>query len=58
VPETEGMQMFTALQRQNVPSRFLHFPDEGHWIGRPQNQLVWWNTVLDWMGRYLGRPSS
>lgn len=58
VPETEGMQMYTALQRQNVPSRFLYFPDEGHWIGRPQNQIVWWNTVLDWMGRYLGRPAS
>jgi len=57
VPETEGMQMFTALQRQNVPSRFLHFPDEGHWISRPQNQIVWWETVLDWIGRYSGRPS-
>ena len=55
VPETEGMQTFTALQRQGVPSRFLYFPDEGHWIGRPQNQIVWWNTVLDWLGRYL-RP--
>ena len=58
VPETEGMQLFTALQRQGVPSRLLYFPDEGHWIGRPQNQLVWWNTVHEWLGRYLGRPSS
>jgi dipeptidyl aminopeptidase/acylaminoacyl peptidase len=56
VPETEGMQMFTALQRQGVPSRFLHFPDEGHWIGKPQNQVVWWNTTLDWLGRYLSAP--
>ena len=53
VPETEGMQTFTALQRQGVPSRFLYFPDEGHWIGRPQNQIVWWNTVHEWLGRYL-----
>ena len=58
VPETEGMQMFTALQRQGVPSRFLYFPDEGHWIGKPQNQLVWWNTVQEWLGRYLQRPAS
>lgn len=58
VPEAEGMQMFTALQRQNVPSRLLYFPDEGHWIGRPQNQLVWWNTVQEWLARYLGRPAS
>jgi dipeptidyl aminopeptidase/acylaminoacyl peptidase len=58
VPETEGMQLFTALQRQGVPSRFLYFPDEGHWILRPQNQLVWWNTVQEWLARYLGRPAS
>ena len=53
VPETEGMQTFTALQRQGVPSRFLYFPDEGHWVGKPQNQIVWWNTVQEWLGRYL-----
>ncbi len=58
VPETEGMQMFTTLQRQNVPSRFLYFPDEGHWIGKPQNQVVWWTNVHEWLARYLMRPSS
>jgi dipeptidyl aminopeptidase/acylaminoacyl peptidase len=58
VPDTEGLQMFTALQRQNVPSRLLYFPDEGHWVLKPQNQLVWWNTVQDWLARYLGRPAS
>jgi dipeptidyl aminopeptidase/acylaminoacyl peptidase len=58
VPETEGFQMFTALQRQGVPSRLLHFPDEGHWIGRPQNQIVWWNTIHEWLARYLGRQAS
>jgi dipeptidyl aminopeptidase/acylaminoacyl peptidase len=58
VPETEGMQLFTTLQRQGVPSRFLSFPDEGHWIGKPQNQLVWWTNVHEWLARYLMRPSS
>ncbi len=58
VLDTEGMQMFTALQRQNVPSRFLYFPDEGHWINRPANQQVWWNAVHEWLDRYLGRPST
>jgi dipeptidyl aminopeptidase/acylaminoacyl peptidase len=58
VPESEGMQMFTALQRQGVPSRFLYFPDEGHWIGKPQNQIVWWNAVQEWLARYLNRPTS
>jgi dipeptidyl aminopeptidase/acylaminoacyl peptidase len=58
VPDTEGFQMFTALQRQNVPSRLLFFPDEGHWVLKPQNQIVWWNSVQDWLARYLGRPAS
>ena len=53
VPDTEGMQTFTALQRQGVPSRFLYFPDEGHWVGKPQNQIVWWDEVQGWLGRYL-----
>jgi dipeptidyl aminopeptidase/acylaminoacyl peptidase len=53
IPDSEGMQTFTALQRQGVPSRFLWFPDEGHWVGRPQNQILWWNTVQEWLGRYL-----
>jgi dipeptidyl aminopeptidase/acylaminoacyl peptidase len=47
--------MFTALQRQGVPSRLLYFPDEGHWVLKLQNQRVWWSTVLDWIGRYIGR---
>jgi dipeptidyl aminopeptidase/acylaminoacyl peptidase len=58
IPESEGIQMFTALQRQNVPSRLLYFPDEGHWVLKPQNQIVWWNAVQDWLARYLGRPAS
>jgi dipeptidyl aminopeptidase/acylaminoacyl peptidase len=57
VPETEGMQAFTALQRQKVPSRFLYFPDEGHWVLKPQNQVVWWTTVHEWLARYL-KPGS
>jgi dipeptidyl aminopeptidase/acylaminoacyl peptidase len=53
VIETEGMQAFTALQRQGVPSRLLYFPDEGHWVLRLQNQVVWWTTVHEWLARYL-----
>jgi len=58
VVDTQGMGMFTALQRQGVPSRFLFFPDEGHWVGKPQNQIVWWNAVQQWFEQYLGRPTS
>jgi dipeptidyl aminopeptidase/acylaminoacyl peptidase len=53
VPYTEGLSLFTALQRQGVPSRLIDFPDEGHWIGKPQNQRLWWNEALGWFRRYL-----
>jgi dipeptidyl aminopeptidase/acylaminoacyl peptidase len=53
VPVGEGFQMFTALQRRGVPSRLLYFPDEGHWIMKPANSQLWYNTVLDWLNRYL-----
>ena len=57
VPYTEGLSLFTALQRRGVPSRLLVFPDEGHWILKPQNQRLWWSEVQAWFGRYLGvRP--
>ena len=50
---TESMQLFTALQRNSVPSRLIVFPDEGHWILKPQNQRLWWNEVQGWMTKYL-----
>ncbi len=53
VPETEGMQTFTALQRQGVPSKFLYFPDEGHFVLKAPNQVVWWSTVQAWLAEYL-----
>lgn len=53
VPEGQGMGMFTALQRLGVPSRFVLFPDEGHWILKPRNRIVWWNEVHAWLGKYL-----
>ena len=53
VPYTEGLSLFTALQRRGVPSRLLVFPDEGHWILKPQNQRLWWNEVQGWFSKYL-----
>ena len=53
VPYTEGLSLFTALQRQGVPSRLVVFPDEGHWIGKPQNQRLWWTEVNGWLSKYL-----
>ncbi len=56
VPFGEGLQLFTALQRKGVDSKFLMFPDEGHWVLKPQNSQLWYHTVLDWLGKYL-KPS-
>ena len=53
VPYTEGLSLFTALQRRNVPSRLLLYPDEGHWILKPQNSQLWWREVHSWLGKYL-----
>ncbi|MBI2680740.1 MAG: S9 family peptidase [Candidatus Solibacter usitatus] len=49
VPYGQGLQLFTALQLQKVPSRLLLFPDEGHWIQKPQNALVWYRTFIEWI---------
>lgn len=52
VPVDQGLQMFTACQRQNIPSKLLYFPDEGHFIQKPKNATLWWDTVLDWIDRW------
>jgi dipeptidyl aminopeptidase/acylaminoacyl peptidase len=49
---SEGLQLFTALQLLHVPSKMLYFPDEGHWILKPQNSQLWYNTVNDWCDRW------
>ena len=53
VPVAESMQAFTAAQLRGVPSRFVYFPDESHWILSPQNGILWQRLVLDWLDRYL-----
>jgi dipeptidyl aminopeptidase/acylaminoacyl peptidase len=52
VDVSEGFQLFTALQRQGIPSQMLYFPDEGHWVTKPANAVVWYTTVLDWIDTY------
>jgi dipeptidyl aminopeptidase/acylaminoacyl peptidase len=54
VPDAQGLGMFTALQRRGVPSRLVFFPDEGHWILKPGNRVVWWREVQGWLDKYLG----
>lgn len=57
VPVGEGMQAFTAAQLKGIPSRFLYFPEEGHWVLSPQNGVLWHRVFFDWLGRYL-KPVS
>jgi dipeptidyl aminopeptidase/acylaminoacyl peptidase len=53
VPEGQSFQLFTALQRRGIPSRLLYFPNEGHWVMKPQDSRLWYHTVLDWLASYL-----
>ncbi|HMG22254.1 MAG TPA: S9 family peptidase, partial [Kofleriaceae bacterium] len=55
VTDTQGMATFTALQRKGVPSRFLHFPDENHWVVKPQNSKLWHEEVLAWIDKWTRR---
>ena len=49
---SEGFQLFTALQRLHVPSKMLYFPDENHWVLKPQNSQLWYKTVDDWCDQW------
>jgi dipeptidyl aminopeptidase/acylaminoacyl peptidase len=53
VPVTQGIATFTALQRMGIPSRFLYFPDENHWVLQPSNSVLWHDTVNQWLKTYL-----
>lgn len=53
VVETQGMSTFNALQRRGIPSKFLYFPDENHWILSPANSILWHETVIGWLDQWL-----
>jgi dipeptidyl aminopeptidase/acylaminoacyl peptidase len=53
LPVTESMQAFTAAQLQGIPSRFLYFPEENHWVLTPQDGIVWQRVFFEWLDRYL-----
>jgi dipeptidyl aminopeptidase/acylaminoacyl peptidase len=52
-PVSQGQELFTALQRQGVPSRFINFPDEGHWVLKPKNSEFWHKEVFAWLTKYV-----
>jgi dipeptidyl aminopeptidase/acylaminoacyl peptidase len=52
---SQGFDLFTTLQRLGVPSKMLYFPDEGHWVLKPQNSQLWYKTVNDWVDQWIGK---
>jgi dipeptidyl aminopeptidase/acylaminoacyl peptidase len=52
VPEGQAFELFTTLQRMNVPSKFLYYPDETHFVTKPQNAKLWWNTIFEWYDQF------
>ena len=50
---TQGISTFTALQRRGIPSQFLYFPDENHWVLKPHNSILWHETVTKWLDQWL-----
>lgn len=55
IPVEQGIAAFTAAQRRGIESKFLYFPDENHWVLKPQNSLLWHNTVNDWLRAHIGQ---
>jgi dipeptidyl aminopeptidase/acylaminoacyl peptidase len=52
IPDTQGMSTFTALQRRGVPSRFVVFPEENHWVLKPENSVFWYDNVIGWLDQW------
>ncbi len=55
VPVNQGFELFNTLQTRGVPSKLMYFPDENHWILKPQNSLFWYQTTKDWLEKYIGK---
>ena len=58
VPIGQGEQLFTALQEMKIPSKLVQFPNEGHWIVKPQDSQFWYATVIDWLNEYTKKTSA
>ena len=58
IPVDQGIGAFTALQSKGIESEFLHFPDENHWVLKPQNSMKWHKTVFDWLDSHIGDKAA
>jgi len=56
IPDSQGIGAFTALQRRGIPSKLLYFPDESHWVQKPQNSVLWHDTVIGWLKQWTTAP--
>lgn len=57
IPITQGLGAFTALQRRGIPSQFLTFPDENHWVLKPHNSVQWHDAVNDWLKKWTAKDA-
>lgn len=55
IPLEQGLAAFTALQRKGIDSKFLYFPDENHWVLKPDNSILWHDTVNGWLKQHIGQ---
>ncbi|NVO18367.1 MAG: S9 family peptidase [Bacteroidetes bacterium] len=53
IPFTQGMAAYNAAQLRGIPSKYLHFPDETHWVLKPQNSVLWQREFFKWLDTYL-----
>ena len=55
VSVTQGLAYYNTLKQKGVPTRLVYFPDEHHWVLKPQNSLVWHREVFAWLAKYIGK---
>jgi dipeptidyl aminopeptidase/acylaminoacyl peptidase len=58
VPVTQGFAYYNTLKQKGVPARLVYFPDENHWVLKPQNSLVWHREVFGWLDKYIGKGAT
>ena len=58
LPVTQGIATFTALQRRGIPSKFLYYPDENHWVLNPHNSIQWHHEVNQWLHEHMGTSTA
>ena len=58
VPVTQGLEYYNTLRQKGVPTRLIYFPDENHWILKPQNSILWHKEVFAWLEKYIGKGST